>query len=57
MDVCDVCNVPIDSGQGFLLTTSQVVTVSSYWEHLFKNQLSELRQMELMITVAQQEAG
>jgi ankyrin repeat protein len=33
--VCDVCNQPLSEGDGFSLTTRQVVTAEGYWEIAF----------------------
>jgi hypothetical protein len=34
--VCDICNKPVPRGEGYILTTQQVVYSPAYWEHTFK---------------------
>jgi len=33
---CDICNKPVPRGEGYILTTQQVVYSPAYWEHTFK---------------------
>ena len=40
MPVCDVCNKEVPRGEGFLLTTPDVVGKPRYWEHAFNHQWS-----------------
>lgn len=35
MNVCDVCNANLESPNGYLLTTRQVVSNPAYWEKAF----------------------
>jgi hypothetical protein len=35
---CDICNKKINLSDGYLLTTKQVITKSTYWEYAFTHQ-------------------
>lgn len=37
MSVCDICNMPTQWADGFVLTTTEVTTAKNYWLMLFNN--------------------
>ena len=59
MPVCDVCNRDVAKGEGFLLTTDQVVRTPRYWEYAFNHEWSYYGQIDpegrsLALTVRKQ---
>src|SRR5260370_11033308 len=42
--VCDVCNRRVNSPDGYLLTTEQVVRTPNYWRHYYETHKTELLQ-------------
>lgn len=46
MPVCDITDKQINWDDGYLLTTSQVVTNPSYWEHSFTHQWAYVHNMD-----------
>ncbi len=43
---CDVCDNSLNSSDGYVLTTEQVVLTTTYWEYVLNNQYSSLRSTE-----------
>ena len=46
MPVCDVCDQPMEWGQGYGLTTAQIVTKEAYWEYMFTHQWSMVHEKD-----------